>query len=149
METFGLYIFKSAIWLTGFTLVFLTVLRNEKYFRLNRMFLLSGIIASVVFPLYTWHYAVILPSLPEVNVSVQDLKMDAVTPATTAIPIYWWFYLVGVAYLFFRTFRQTALIVRKLQKIGFVKSGPVKLVRTSEYVACFHFSHSRIFYQDF
>ena len=61
METFGFYLLKSAVWLTGFTLVFLAVLRNERYFQLNRIYLLSGIVASLVFPLFTWHYAVIIP----------------------------------------------------------------------------------------
>ena len=70
MEAFGLYLLKSAVWLTGFTLVFLTVLRNERYFRLNRIYLLAGIIASVALPFYTWSYAVIIPSGPAGNISI-------------------------------------------------------------------------------
>ena len=73
METFGIYLLKSAVWLTGFTLVFLTVLRNERYFQLNRIYLLSGIVASLVFPLYTWHYAVIIPSEPTGNISLSGI----------------------------------------------------------------------------
>ena len=139
MESFGLYLVKSAIWLTGFTLVFLVVLRNERYFQLNRIYLLSGIVASIAFPLYTWHYAVIIPSFPEANVSVSGLSAMAIIPEKITIPIYWWFYLAGIAYFVFRLIRQTWMVIRKLQKSGYVKNGSVKLVRTSEYVASFSF----------
>lgn len=139
MESFGLYLVKSAIWLTGFALVFLVVLRNERYFQLNRIYLLSGIVASIAFPLYTWHYAVIIPSFPAADVSVSGLSVMAITPEKITIPIYWWFYLAGIAYFVFRLIRQTWMVIRKLQKSGYVKNGSVKLVRTSEYVASFSF----------
>jgi TonB family protein len=139
MESFGLYLLKSAIWLTGFALVFLVILRNERYFRLNRVFLLSGIVASIVFPFYTWHYAVILPSLPEANISVSGLTAVAFAPEKIIIPIYWWFYLAGIALFVFRLTRQTWMVIRKLKKAGYVKNGPVKLVRTSEYASSFSF----------
>ncbi|NEW83223.1 MAG: TonB family protein [Mariniphaga sp.] len=139
MESFGLYLLKSAVWLTGFALVFLVVLRNERYFQLNRIYLLSGIVASIVFPFYTWHYAVILPSFPDAEVSVSGLSAVAVMPEKVTIPIYWWFYLAGTVYLVFRLIRQTWMVIRKLQKAGYVKNGSVKLVRTSEYAASFSF----------
>jgi len=86
MEAFGNYLLKSAVWLTGFTLVFLVFLRNERYFRLNRAYLLSGIFASVVFPFYTWHYAVMLPSLPAAEISIPDVteQLTITAPATAA-----------------------------------------------------------------
>ena len=62
MEAIGMYLLKSAAWLTGFALVYMLVLRNEHFFRLNRVYLLAGIIASLLFPFYTFHYAVILPA---------------------------------------------------------------------------------------
>ncbi len=139
MESFGLYLLKSAVWLTGFALVFLVVLRNERYFQLNRIYLLSGIVASIVFPFYTWHYAVMLPSFPAAEVSVSGLSAVAVMPEKVTIPIYWWFYLAGTVYLVFRLIRQTWMVIRKLQKAGYVKNGSVKLVRTSEYAASFSF----------
>src|SRR5512135_865709 len=105
MEAFGNYLLKSAVWLTGFTLVFLVFLRNERYFRLNRTYLLSGIFASVVFPFYTWHYAVVMPSLPASEISIPDLSepsmVTAVIPDSPGVPIYWWLYIVGIAFLAF------------------------------------------------
>src|SRR5665647_987447 len=95
MESLGLYLLKSAVWLTGFALVFLIVLRNERYFLLNRIYLLSGIIASIVFPLYTWHYAVILPPAPVLGYDFSQLP-QATAIIEPSVPIYYWFYMVGI-----------------------------------------------------
>ncbi|HEY3388228.1 MAG TPA: carboxypeptidase-like regulatory domain-containing protein, partial [Prolixibacteraceae bacterium] len=139
MESLGLYLLKSAVWLTGFTLVFLTVLRNERYFRLNRLYLIMGIVASIVFPFYTWHYAVILPSVQVAYTTTPGFSAVAMVAPPTEIPLYWWFYLVGMAGIALRLIWQTAMVVRKLRKTGYVKTGSVKLVRTSEYDASFSF----------
>src|SRR5665647_1697634 len=139
METLGLYLLKSAVWLTGFTIVFLVVLRNERYFRLNRIYLLSGIVAAIVFPFYTWHYAVILPSVQVDFTTTSSVSAVAMALSVTKIPIYWWFYLVGLVCLVIRLFWQTGMVVRKLRKTGYVKTGSVKLVRTPEYDGSFSF----------
>ena len=44
MEAFAVYLFRSVIWLTGFALVYLLFLRNERFFRLKRVYLVSGIL---------------------------------------------------------------------------------------------------------
>src|SRR5665647_2007601 len=140
MESLGLYLLKSVVWLTGFTLVFLMVLRNERYFRLNRIYLLSGIVASIVFPFYTWHYAVSLPSVQVAVTTNSDFSAVATTvPVSTPIPFYWWFYLVGMIGIAIRLIWQTGMVVRKLRKSGYEKAGSVKLVRTPEYAASFSF----------
>ena len=140
MESLGLYLLKSAVWLTGFTLVFLMVLRNERYFRLNRIYLLTGIVASIAFPFYTWHYAVVLPSVQVAFTTTSDFSAVAtVVPVSTPIPFYWWLYLVGMVSIAIRLVWQTGMVVRKLRKTGYVKTGSVKLVRTSEYAASFSF----------
>src|SRR5665647_290814 len=140
MESLGLYLLKSVVWLTGFTLVFLMVLRNERYFRLNRIYLLSGIVASIVFPFYTWHYAVISPSVQASFTTTADFSAVAtVVPVSITIPFYWWLYLVGMVSIAIRLIWQTGMVVRKLRKTGYVKTGSVKLVRTSEYAASFSF----------
>jgi len=139
MEAIGLYLLKSAVWLTGFAIVFLVVLRNERYFRLNRIYLLLGIIASILFPLYTWHYAVILPSAPFTGLAFADLSQATAVVTPPPIPVYWWFYLAGIVGLAMRLIWQTVMVIRKLRKTGYVVSGPIKLVRTAEYAASFSF----------
>ncbi len=143
MQAFGLYLLKSAIWLTGFAIVFLLFLRNERYFLLNRIFLLSGIFASIIFPFYTWHYAVMLPSLPAAEISIPELSdpsvVTEVIPESPGIPFYWWLYIVGIAFLAVRMIWQTAKVIGILRRNGYVKNGPAKLVRTPEYSASFSF----------
>jgi hypothetical protein len=61
MEQFALYLLKSVIWLSGFALVFLLFLRNERFFLLNRLYLIAGILISFLFPFISVHYTVALP----------------------------------------------------------------------------------------
>src|SRR5664280_98780 len=63
MESFALYLLKSVTWIAGFALVFILFLRNERFFLLNRIYLLTGILTSFFFPLISIHYTVILPEL--------------------------------------------------------------------------------------
>ena len=60
MEDLALYLLKSVSWLSGFTIVFLLFLRNERFFNLNRWFLISGAVVSLLFPFIKVHYTIIL-----------------------------------------------------------------------------------------
>ena len=62
MEAFAVYLFRSVIWLTGFALVYLLFLRNERFFRLKRVYLVSGILISIFFPVISIHYQVEVPA---------------------------------------------------------------------------------------
>jgi TonB family protein len=140
METIGLYLLKSAAWLTGFALVYLLVLRNEHFFRLNRIFLLTGIAASLLFPFYTFHYAVVLPALTSGTTSVGAFSAGAVVPEQpTTFPVYFWIYLIGSLAFLLRLLFQTWKIIRKLRETGYERTGIVKLVRTPEYASSFSF----------
>ncbi len=141
MEAFGMYLLKSAVWLTGFTLIFLVFLRNERFFGLNRAFLLSGIFASIIFPMFTWHYAVILPPLPVEEIQIPEMtgEVTYIPAPAPAIPFYWWIYILGFTFLALRLIFQTLKVIKKLRKTGYVKNGPIKIVRTPEYHASFSF----------
>ncbi|MCK9412075.1 MAG: TonB family protein [Prolixibacteraceae bacterium] len=139
MEALGLVLLKSAAWLTGFALVYLLVLRNERYFRLNRLYLLAGIAASLLFPFYTFHYTVVIPSLPTVSASAGDLMVEGVVADVPAVPFYCWIYLAGMLLFLLRLLFQTWKIILKLRKTGYEQTGSVKLVRASEYASSFSF----------
>ena len=47
METFGLYLLKSSVWLTGFALVYFLFLQDERFFFIKRYYLITGIAASI------------------------------------------------------------------------------------------------------
>ncbi|MBC8004403.1 MAG: TonB family protein [Verrucomicrobia bacterium] len=140
MEAFALYLFKSAIWLTGFTLVYLLFLRNERYFLLNRFYLLAGILASIIFPLITWHYTVMIPVTPAIEVS--DLQMTGVVSEPEPFPtqiLLFGLYLAGVLYLLFRLTRQTLGVINIIRKSEILPYRSAKLIRTADYPASFSF----------
>lgn len=140
MEALGLVLLKSAAWLTGFALVYLLVLRNERYFRLNRLYLLTGIAASLLFPFYTFHYTVVIPSIQTGSAMVDELiPMGVISEETTALPFYFWIYLAGITVVLLRLLFQTWKIIRKLKETGYEQTGSVKLVRTSDYASSFSF----------
>ena len=68
MEVFAFYLLKSVIWLTGFAIVYFLFLQKERFFRLKRYYLVTGILISFIFPLFTFHYQVEIPA-PEVTVA--------------------------------------------------------------------------------
>ena len=140
METIGLLLIKSAAWLAGFALVYLVVLRNERYFRLNRLYLLCGIAASLLFPFYTFHYNVVIPFNPNVNAMVGELTAGAIVPEESIAPtLYFWIYLTGITAVLLRLLFQTWKIIRKLRETGYEQIGVAKIVRTSEYASSFSF----------
>ncbi|MDP2338557.1 MAG: M56 family metallopeptidase, partial [Bacteroidota bacterium] len=140
MEAFALYLFKSSVWLTGFALVYYIFLRNERFFTLNRVYLVSGILVSILFPLFTWHYTVLLPVIPTSEVVEPQVQGMVVAEESFSMQnILLLFYLSGVIYLIFRIFRQTLPVFRIIRKSETHQYPTAKLIRTAEYPASFSF----------
>lgn len=140
METYAFYLFKSAVWLTGFSLIFFLFLRNERFFVLNRIYLIAGILASLVLPLVTLHYTVEFPLVP----TAQDFtpQIQGVAPQTQANPVQnvlLYIYLSGISYLIFRLVKQTSSVLLTIRKSEKRTIHPVKLIRTDRYPASFSF----------
>lgn len=141
MEPFALYLLKSAVWLTGFAAIYFLFLRNERFFVLNRIFLIAGIVASLVFPFFTWHYTVVFPaSMPTAEIS--DLQIQAVTntvePFTTKDALLY-IYLIGALYLIFRIAKQTYSVWQVIRKSETLHFNTVKLIQTNRYPHSFSF----------
>jgi len=140
METFGMYLLKSAVWLIGFGLIYLIFLRNERYFLLNRIFLFSGLFASAFFPLLNWHYTIIIPiatSSVEFHPPIQALSV--VEPFFSVQRLMQILYMSGVSYLLYRITWQTASMLGVIKKAGVLPFKSVKLIRTTEYPVSFSF----------
>ncbi|MCE1197629.1 MAG: M56 family metallopeptidase, partial [Marinilabiliales bacterium] len=139
METTGLILFRSAAWLTGFALLFLLVLRNERFFKINRLYLLFGMIASLIFPFFAFHYEVVVTPAVQSS-SVGDLIPGGlVQEDKPLLPFYAWIYLTGILLFLSRMLYQTGKILRHLKRTGYERSGAVKLVRTTEFLSTFSF----------
>ena len=140
METFALYLIKSTVWLTGFFLIYIAFLRNERFFVLNRIYLVTGILVSIVFPLFTWHYTVIFPVTP--TAEVLEPKVVGVTPVSDPFPIQnlmLYFYLTGTLYLIFRLVKQTVAVWKVIRQSETQHFNSIKLIRTDRYPASFSF----------
>jgi len=140
METFALYLIKSTVWLTGFFLVYIAFLRNERFFVLNRIYLVSGILVSIIFPLFTWHYTVIFPVTP--TAEVLEPQVVGVTPVDDSFPIQnllLYFYLTGALYLIFRLIKQTIAVWKVIRNSETYHFNSIKLIRTDRYPASFSF----------
>lgn len=139
METLSLVLLKSTAWLTSFAVLYLVLLRNERFFRLNRFYLLAGIVASLLFPFYTFHYAVLLPAVTTPLISVGEVSQVAVVQGETSVPYLFWFYAAGFVIVMIRLLLQTWKIILKLRKAGFTRLGDVNLVRTPDFASSFSF----------
>jgi TonB family protein len=147
METFALYLLKSIIWLTGFSLIYFLFLRNERFFRLKRYYLIAGILISFVFPLFTLHYQVGIPA-PEIN--IPGVTTSDAMVATAAQPVsheksfdfrdvLLLFYLAGILFLVFRVARNTGILFKTINNAKINYRNGAKLIRTPDFSSSFSF----------
>jgi hypothetical protein len=87
MESIALYLFKSVVWLTIFAGVYHFFLRNERYFQLNRLFLLTGLSGALLFPLITMRYVVTVPMVKGTTL-VEGATMMGVEQSGNTLPIW-------------------------------------------------------------
>ncbi len=140
MEEFGLYLLKSSVWLIGFAAIYFLFLRNERFFVLNRIFLVAGIVFSIVFPFFTWHYTVIFPMMPAVNVDEPQVQaIGAIKESFHTKYLLLYIYILGTVYLIYRLIRQTSSVWQLIRNSETLHFKSVKLIRTNRYPASFSF----------
>ncbi len=147
MEAFAAYLLKSVIWLTGFSLVYFLFLRNERFFRIKRYYLIAGIVISFIFPFLTIHYSVNLPS-PETDnavfgaggsvpalLSQQEVQGNAFDYRYVLLFIY----LAGIFFLAFRMLKHVVALLSTIRRTEKNSIGRIKVIRTSEIKDSFSF----------
>ncbi len=147
METFAEYLLKSVAWLTGFALVYLLFLRNERFFQLKRIYLLTGIIFSLAFPLISIHYQVDVQAPAAGGISFPENELSGINPVTVTaagIPVdykllLFAFYISGMLFLGFRIIQHLMLIRKTLNRAVVNNMGSARLVRISSLPASFSF----------
>jgi len=146
MEQAAFYLLKSAAWLTGFTLLYLLFLRKERFFMLKRIYLLSGLVLSLLLPLVTLHYRIELPA-PLVQ---ETQGMNTIQPSSTEAvaeiveksdPLKWFmiFYAAGILFLLGRTLQYLFSVYRTVRHGQINREGDALLVRTEKYTSAFSF----------
>jgi hypothetical protein len=147
MDTIGIYLFRSVIWLTGFAIVYLIFLRNERFFHINRFYLIAGILISIFLPLFTIHYKVTIPFpdsshyeyAPLINTDYTSIQAENTINSFAAIDIILFLYLSGV--LLFATGLITKVwqLARKKNKAKIDHLGEINIIRTPETTSSFSF----------
>jgi TonB family protein len=142
METFALYLIKSVIWLAGFALVFIIFLRNERFFLLNRIYLLAGILTSFLFPLISIHYTVILPVVGNFQ-SDSAVVSEIQNAGSSIIPdlklLLLVLYVSGVLFVFTLLIKQGRSVFRAIKKSEIISFHPAKLIKSTDYTSAFSF----------
>jgi TonB family protein len=139
MEALGLYLFKSAVWTTGFVLVYLLFLRNERFFFYNRIYLLAGILTSFLLPLVTVHYVIEVPVL---QAGTSGGVVSGAAKVTGAGNGQWYAILFStwLAGVIFIIVRNTVQVIRVLRAAGMheeISPLSVRLVRSPEFTTPF------------
>src|SRR5664279_3260161 len=141
MEALALYLLKSVIWISGFGLVFILFLRNERFFFLNRIYLVAGILTSLFFPLISVHYTAVLPAIR--NFQTDNVVTGAIQNTVSIIPdlklVLLVLYLSGVLFVLTLIIRQGRSILRTIKKSEIISLRPAKLIKTPDYNSAFSF----------
>ncbi len=146
MEQVALYLLKSAAWLAGFTLLYLLFLRRERFFMLKRVYLMTGVVLSILLPLVTLHYRIELPA--PLMQDTQGMTSVFPSPAATAAevtenadPLRWFmlFYAAGILFLLVRTLKYLFSVWRTVRSGPVNREGDALLVRTEKYTSAFSF----------
>jgi TonB family protein len=147
MNGFALYLIKSVCWLTGFALVFLIFLRNERFFMLKRIFLITGIMASFFFPLLSFHYHVevtvpvplslnpaenLVPGSPVIQQQFSGNKIDFMNLLLIV-------YLLGLFVFAASMIHHIILNFKSIYRYNYINENSAKIIRTSEYPSSFSF----------
>ena len=142
MDAFAIYLLKSVIWLSGFALVFILFLRNERFFLLNRIYLITGILVSFFFPLISIHYTVVLPVVRDLesgNVVTGEIQNtgNSIIPDLKLMLLV--LYVSGVLFILTLIIRQGRSLLRAIKRSEIISFRPVKLIKTHDYTSAFSF----------
>jgi TonB family protein len=135
MEAIGFYLVKSAVWTTGFGLVYLLFLRNERFFHLNRIYLVAGILASLILPLISVRYYVDIPAV-QAGATAGALRTGTHGVGSgpgNIVYIINGLWVVGVLVILTRYVIQVFPVLKALRNSKPEPGFPVQLIRSSEF----------------
>lgn len=146
MESIAFYLMKSAAWLAGFTLVYILFLRKERFFRLKRVYLVAGVILSLLLPLITVHYKIQLPA-PVVQEQQVASMVQSPEPATALVQreqkspltLFLMVYAGGMILFLLRALLHFYSLYRALRMGAVSRTGDAVMVKTEKYTSAFSF----------
>lgn len=150
MEPFAGYLLRSAVWLTGFSMIYFLFLRNERFFRIKRFYLVTGMVASFIFPLIAFHYKVEIPAPPAIipDLVPQAIQATQAPPISPAFParssldyryVLLFLYITGIIFLAFRMIKHMKALSEIIRKSQISSRGKVRIVKSSGIPSSFSF----------
>jgi TonB family protein len=147
MNEFALYLFKSACWLTGFTLVYFLFLRNERFFILKRIFLMTGILVSLVFPFISFHYQVEVLAPAAASFDLTEYFVPDSSGIQQEVPgnefdfrnILLIVYIAGLIVITAKSLLHLFRILKSISGNNICKKDSAIIIRASEYPSSFSF----------
>ena len=116
MEAISSYLLQMACWLAAFWLVYVLALRKETFFELNRWFLLVGIMAAFVLPLFPIKYEVVKNTADSTLLLMTGKLSETSTPFEDSISYWYWIYGIGAFIVFARFLHQCIKLLWLIRK---------------------------------
>jgi hypothetical protein len=147
METIFIYLLKSSGLIAMFYLAYHFLLRKETFFDSNRWFLLSGLITSLLLPLYFIKKVVYVerPKYTMEDLIAFSNQNPVSIKEVSAVEAFDWMQLVCVSYIIIASFLVIKIILsfislyRMLFQQQIIKKEKIKLVNLNQNIAPFSF----------
>ncbi len=139
------YALKSGLYITAFFLVYKFLLSGETFFRVNRLFLLAGLVVALLLPLIPIHYIVTVPQLTSVDPSKTQFSLQIVLPSgeSSGPDITWWaimiIYGLGVVLFIAISFQQILIVFKHIRKSEKIPVNGIILINSEKYNTPFSF----------
>jgi len=139
MNAFGSYLLQMGCWLAGFWLIYVLVLRKETFFNLNRWFLLSGLVLSLLMPMFPLRYAVEVAA-PEVEFqALSEVPIAEIAAPQTGFVVWKVVYGLGILFFLARSVGQYVKLLRVRKRGEKVVLGNMLLFKLKSDTAPFSF----------
>ena len=99
MSAFFIYLFKVSCWFAIWWLIYLFFFRKEKFFTFNRIYLLTGLVASFLIPLITIYYPIEVFITQTSIVSVSEKIQTPVYPVDIYSILFYIYVFCGVLFI--------------------------------------------------
>lgn len=144
MDPYLFYLLKSVVWLSSFMLVYIIFLRNERYFKLNRFFLTSGILSAFAFPAITFNYKVLIPEVVHQTIrsASESVIINPPVKVAESFSVYDFMilgYLLVAAFLLAKSLWQIVGVLQLIKKSDVYLHESYRLVQSAKIQTPFSF----------
>lgn len=149
MEPFFIYMVKSGGILTIFYLIYKLLLQRETFFISNRIFLIIGILGSILIPFIVFTKTVYIEPLAQNSLdSIVESNTLVSSKKITIWTIFCIVYIVGLIIFLSRFTLQVLSLVKIIKESKMIKVGNYRYVQTKKEISPFSFLNFIVFNPD-